>query len=394
MVRLHYPPHAKYPFEIGPFGSTTLAYDTYRADAPVCRVLMPSGLEAWLVTRYSDVCTVFRDPRFSRQEAVRVGAAQVKGSGLELNPDLMQNTDGKRHLRLRTAFSSYYSAGHRLLWTEIIETEARKTLEVLATAASAFDLRSAFFEPVARRSAERLFGFPFSKRRPGIIKVSFDERGMLDLQDHAASILLNRRTVLASPYLQGITASSRDGLLSHSELLANLTFFISLTFEAVAAPFLGGIFAMLRDLDQWQTCQKDRSLLSNAINEMLRSYPNGDGQFLRIAMEDAVLSGVTIKRGDAVLAPAPAANVDPYVFSNPRRFDVHRRNSNKHVAFGVGPHHCLGSLLVEVWMRTALLALLDRFPSLRLAVPPTAITYKPISFINIIERLPATCLAW
>src|SRR5215467_10748084 len=80
--------------------------------SPVCRVMMPSGLEAWLVTRYADVCTVFRDPRFFRQEAVRVGAAQVKGSGFELNPDLIQNTDGKRHSRLRAAFSSYYSIEH------------------------------------------------------------------------------------------------------------------------------------------------------------------------------------------------------------------------------------------------------------------------------------------
>ena len=124
---------------------------------------------------------------------------------------------------------------------------------------------------------------------------------------------------------------------------------------------------------------------------MLRCYPNGDGQFLRIAMDKAELSNVTIRPGDAVLAPVPAANVDPSVFSDPRRFDVRRSNCKKHIAFGIGPHRCLGSLLVQVWMETALLALIDRFPTLRLAIAPAEITYRPIPLINMLERLPVTC---
>src|SRR5262249_40568170 len=282
--------------------------------------MMPSGLEAWLVTRYSDVCTVFRDPRFSRQEAVRVGAAQVKGSGFELNPDLIQNADGTRHSRLRAAFSSYYGVEHSSHWAGIIEREAHEVLDFLA-ADRIFDLRSDFFEPVARRSAERLFGFRAGKRTE-VTKASFDEGAMLDLQDHVSSILQSGGRASGSSYLEGVIATEREGLVSRSELLANLAFFISLTFDAVAAPFLGGIFAMLRDPDQWQMCSDDRRLLPNAINEMLRCYPNGDGQFLRIAMESTEVSNVTIRRGAAVLAPAPAANVDPGVFSDPRRFDV------------------------------------------------------------------------
>ena len=389
VTRSENPSPVKFPFAIGPYGSATLEYDKYRVWAPVCRAMMPSGLEAWLVTRYSDVCTVFRDPRFSRQEAVRVGAAQVKGSGFELNPDLIQNTDGKRHLRLRAAFSSYYGIEHRLYWAEIIEREAHEVLDSLA-ADCFFDVRSDFFDPVARRSAEALFGFRTGKRAENM-KASFDEKVMLDLQDHVSSILESGGNAFGSSYLQEVAATSRSGLLSQSELLANLAFFISLTFEAVAAPFLGGIFAMLRDLEQWQMCLKDRRLLSNAINEMLRCYPNGDGQFLRIAMDKAELSNVTIRPGDAVLAPVPAANVDPSVFSDPRRFDVRRSNCKKHIAFGIGPHRCLGSLLVQVWMETALLALIDRFPTLRLAIAPAEITYRPIPLINMLERLPVTC---
>jgi cytochrome P450 len=315
-----------------------------------------------------------------------MGAALVKGSGHELNPDLIQNNDGERHSRLRGAFSHYYGAEHRITWGQIIEREARETLDTLE---APFDLRSDFFEPVARRSAKKIFGFQPSKQA-GLRNVSFNESGMLDLEDQVCSILRSCRYASSDSYSHMIPAIDRYELLSQSELVSNLAFFISLTFDAVAAPFLGGVFAMLRDRDQWNACLQDRSLLANAVSEILRCYPVGDGQFLRIAMDKVTLSDVAMQRGDAVLAPAPAANVDPAVFPNSRRFDVRRPNSNKHVAFGVGLHHCLGSFLVEVWIRTALSTLLDRMPTLRLAVAPASITYRPIPFVNIMERLPVT----
>lgn len=375
-----------YPFEIGPFGSPTLAYDVLRMTAPVCRVSVPSGLEPWLVTRYEDVYTVHRSPIFSRAEAVRVGAALVKNPGIELKEGVIQNTDGEQHSRLRTVFASHYSHAHTFRWAEVVQNEAHETIDHL-NSGTVFDLRTNFFEPLARRSAEILFGFSLGQGSE-ILELFFDERIMLNFQDHLVSVLRNGDNLAKGSFLEALRGTCRDGLISESDLVINLTVFATVTFEALGGPFLGGLFAMLRDLDQWAACQRERSLLSNAVDEMLRCYPNGDGQFLRIAMENVVLSGVQIRRGDAVLAPAPAANVDPEAFPDPRRFDVHRPNSDKHIAFGIGKHRCLGSFLVAVWMRTALAVLLDRLPSLRLAVDPGMIKYRPIPLINIMERLP------
>jgi nocardicin N-oxygenase len=267
-----------------------------------------------------------------------------------------------------------------------VRQEAHKTLDGLG-AESTFDLRYEFFEPVARCTAERIFGFP-DERRPELMEVSFGEKGMLNLRNKVSYLIRHGENATKGSYLQGIITACKNGHLNELELASNLTFFVSLTFEAIAAPFLGGVFAMLRDLSQWDACLKDRTLLPNAVSEMLRCYPNGDGQFLRIAIDDTVLSGVTIRSGDAVLAPAPAANIDPDVFLAPRQFNVRRWNSNKHVAFGVGPHHCLGSFLVETWMRTALSTLLEHFPSLRLAVAPTAVRYQRMPLIKVMEGLP------
>jgi cytochrome P450 len=168
----------------------------------------------------------------------------------------------------------------------------------------------------------------------------------------------------------------------------NLVVFATATFSAVRAAFLGGVFALLRDINQWEECLRERALLPRAIDEMLRCFPNGDGQFLRVAKDHYELQSVEILRGDAVLAPVSAANTDPAVFSNPRHFDIHRPNSNKHVAFGIGRHRCIGDILAKVWVRTVLAALLDRLPSLRLAVGAETIGFGSNPLIYLMESLP------
>lgn len=386
MVEQEHVTPPSYPFEVGPYGSSTLAYDQFRRSTPVCRVSLPSGIQAWLVTRYADVCAVLKDPTFSRNEAVRVGAALVKDAAMELEIGVIQNTDGAEHSRLRSVFASHYSPAHASRWAEIIGAEAHKAIDRLS-AGKIFDLRVDILESVGNRCAEKLFGLPIYKGHQ-ILELYFDENIMRDLRSRLAALLHNRDRLPDGSYLGLLSAACRNGGISEPELLANLMVFSTVTFQGLAAPFLGGMFAFLRNYDQWESCVREPALVPNAVDEMLRSYPNGDGQFLRIAMADGMLCGVQIRCGDAVLAPAPAANTDPEIFPDPRRFDVRRPNSNRHIAFGVGPHRCLGSSLVEVWMRSVLAVLLDRLPSLRLAVTPETIRYVPHPLINIMEKLP------
>ncbi len=374
-----------YPFEAGPYGSSTLTYDLLRKSSPVCRVSLPSGWQAWLVTSYADVCTVLKDPTFSRSEAVRRGATLVKDAAMELEPGVLQNTDGVKHSRLRSVFARHYAPAHVSRWEEIVRAEAHAAIDRVG-AGKVFDLRADILEVVGNRCAETLFGLPVYEG-PKILELYFDENMLLDLRCRLASRLRAEDSMNGS-YLSLLNSACKNGLISEYDLLANLIVFSTVTFQGLAAPFLGGVFALLRDRDQWESCIREPSLVPNAVDEMLRCYPNGDGQFLRIASADAVLREVRISQGDAVLAPAPAANTDPEIFPEPRRFDVRRPNSNRHVAFGVGIHRCLGSFLVGTWMRSVLAALLERLPSLRLAAAPAAIRYVPHPLINIMEKLP------
>jgi cytochrome P450 len=101
----------------------------------------------------------------------------------------------------------------------------------------------------------------------------------------------------------------------------------------------------------------------SAVEEGLRY----DGAVLllhRIAREDLMLRGQTIRQGDLVYLSLGAANRDPEVFSEPDRFDL-GRSDNRHLAFGVGPHLCLGMTLARRELEVALGRLVQRLPRLR-----------------------------
>jgi nocardicin N-oxygenase len=332
---------------------------------------------------------VHKDPRFSRAEAVRCGAALVPDARMEVETGVLQNTDAESHAQLRRVFADHFGHGQEARWTDIIRREADTVLAGRAPG-DVFDLRAEFFEPVARRSAETIIGLPMPQD-PRILELIFDGRLMLDLQARLRSALRRREGLVEGSVLEHLGAAVGEGLISEIDLINNLLVIVAATYQGMGGPFLGGLFALLRDRSQWETCLQDRSVLPNAVEEMLRCYPNGDGQFLRVATEDVVLSGVTIRRGEAVLAPVAAADADPEVFPDPRRFDVRRPNSQENLAFGTGTHFCLGWLLAKVWMQTALAALLERLPSLHLAADPDLITYRPSPLMNIMDRLPVKC---
>ncbi|MCY4193927.1 MAG: cytochrome P450 [bacterium] len=110
--------------------------------------------------------------------------------------------------------------------------------------------------------------------------------------------------------------------------------------------------------------------LPNAIEEVLRHSPPVM-QFCRTATCDIELRGVTIPKDDKVYLSYVSANRDEEVFDDPNRFDIARPNADLHLAFGTGPHFCLGASLARTQLRCVLGELYRRLPHIELAGPPT-----------------------
>jgi cytochrome P450 family 142 subfamily A polypeptide 1 len=108
---------------------------------------------------------------------------------------------------------------------------------------------------------------------------------------------------------------------------------------------------------------------------------------VRTATRDVELGGQLVEEGDELMLLYPSANRDDEVFDDPFRFDV-ARSPNEHVAFGFGPHFCLGASLARLEISVMLDQLLTRLPDLALADPGAEPVLRPANFVSGLEALP------
>ena len=138
--------------------------------------------------------------------------------------------------------------------------------------------------------------------------------------------------------------------------------------------------------DQRRELVEDRSLIPNAIDELLRFEPTGPAVG-RYVPEDVEVLGEKVPAGSAMLMLVGAANRDHRKFDDPDRFDIHRK-IGQHLTFGYGIHYCLGAALARLEGRIALDEVLDRFPEWD--VDMSAAELAPTSTVRGWETLPVT----
>jgi cytochrome P450 len=156
------------------------------------------------------------------------------------------------------------------------------------------------------------------------------------------------------------------------------------TTRSTAAHFIN---LMHHHPDQYELLREDfEGRIDNAIDEVLR-YTSTTTNFRRTATADTEIGGHPVKAGDKILLSYAAANRDPTVFDDPHRFDILRPNAKRHLAFGVGPHICIGARLAKMQLRALIREVVTRLPDIRLSSEPEWL--RSIWF-NAIIRMPVT----
>jgi len=145
----------------------------------------------------------------------------------------------------------------------------------------------------------------------------------------------------------------------------------------------GGLLALVEHPHERARLQADPSLLPTAVEEMLR-WVTPVNLFQRTATRDVELGGQRIREGDKLVLFYASANRDEGVFPDAARFDV-GRTPNDHLAFGIGPHFCLGANLARLEIRVMFEELLRRLPDIEVAGPVERLRSN---FINGIKRMP------
>ncbi|MER5352355.1 cytochrome P450 [Kitasatospora sp. NPDC002551] len=363
-----------------------------RRHGPISRFTHAGGQPGWLITGYDLVRSVLADPRFSsRKDLMNV----VDYALPPAPPGEFLLTDDPEHGRYRKPLVGKFTARRMRQLTERIEQVTADCLDAMEQAGPSADLVTAFAKPVPAIIICELLGVPYEDRDSFQSQIETFLNGESDpdqliaaytsTQRYLAQLVAAKRAHPTDDVLSDLT----DSDLTDEELQGIALILLSAGFDTTANTLALGTFALLRNPAQLAALRADPALTDQAVEELLR-YLTVAKSFMRTALEDVELAGVTVEAGTTVLLSYNTANRDPDRFPDPHTLDL-RRQDGSHLAFGHGVHQCLGQQLARVELRVALRALLDRFPALRLAVPAEDVPLRPeAADVHGVSALPVT----
>jgi len=184
-----------------------------------------------------------------------------------------------------------------------------------------------------------------------------------------------------------VRVEREGGSISRDEIVSMVFLLLFAGHETTTHLISGSVHELLKNPDLRNWLADDWSRADLAVEEFLRFLTPVQFTKPRIVRRDVDLGGVTVRRGERIMAMLAAANMDPAANPHPERLDLQRK-PNRHIAFGTGIHFCLGHQLARIEGKCALKALFQRWPRLALAIPEQEVAWRKRPGLNAIARLP------
>lgn len=383
------------------------AFDRLRAEAPVSwhepTEHTPGGEGFWSLTRHDDVLWAARDAAtFSSDTG---GGRDGGGTLIEDLPSgfaagvLLNMQDDPRHQQLRRIVTPAVSprrlraieADLQVRCDQILDgVVARGGCDLLLDVAAELPLQAiALLLGVPQADRHLLLEWAdatldYDDRDPGETSER-SQRAAAEMFEYGTRLLEAKRRHPGDDLLSALVHADLPVTELEQQMAFNLL--VAAGSETTRNSITAGVLALVEHPDQWDRLVADRSLLPTAVEEVLRTASSTTYN-RRTATVDVERRGATIRAGDKVVLWWQAANFDPEVFAEPRRFDV-GRDPNPHLAFGHGSHFCLGANLARLEIRLVLAGLLDRVARIELAGPPertrsnkhTGFRHLPVRFV-------------
>ena len=363
----------------------------------------PAGPGFWAVTRYADVRHVLATPAdFSSW----LGATQIRdvgGEDLDFIRRMILNLDPPEHLRLRRLVTAAFANRRLERFREAVRARAARALDAVAENGGC-DLPADVSDDFPLLNLAELLGMPPDDRHlllrwvdrligyqdPEHANPVRDRDGrpvnprspaqLADMFEYADALAADKRS---HPGDDVMTALVQAPELTREELQMFFFLLVIAGSDTTRSAIPGGMLALATHPGEYDRLRADPALLPTAIEEMLRWHPPVLS-FRRTATRDLELAGRPIAAGDKVVVFHVSAHYDEREFDAPFRFDVTRR-PNRHVAFGHGPHKCLGAHFARLQLDAFFGEVLRRRQRIELDGPVQRLTSN---FINGINHLP------
>jgi cytochrome P450 len=332
----------------------------------------------WFVTRHDDVKRLFHDPENATPDrrAWEHFVPRSPGTFMRWVEDHgFFSAPPDEHARLRKLFSAALTPRA----VKRYEAQVREVVEHFAAPlrgkSGRVDLMASFCNPIPNAVITRITGVP-----PGDDEVRFrqiaqetirglfafsdedrraGEAAFVELTDWVRAMVKQRRATLGEDMVSDLVrAQDRGDRLSDDEIAMTIAALIGAGSETTAVGGMVSAIALLEHPDQMERLRADRSLVPNAVTEILRFGFGHAGGLPRYALRDFTLRGKQIKKGQMIMLSFSGAGRDPAMYEDPDRFDVAREVKDL-LTFGHGPHYCLGANLARQEMGCMLEALLD-----------------------------------
>ncbi|MET7615832.1 cytochrome P450 [Streptomyces sp. NPDC005408] len=390
------------------------AYAWLREHAPVHRTRLPSGVEAWLVTRYGDAKQALADQRLSKNPAHHDEPAHAKGkTGIpgERKAELMThllNIDPPDHTRLRRLVSKAFTPRRVAEFAPRVQELTDRLIDGFIERGEA-DLIHEFAFPLPIYAICDMLGVPredqddFRDWAGMMIRHGGGPRGgvarsVKKMRSYLAELIHRKREEPGDDLISGLIRASDHGEhLTENEAAAMAFILLFAGFETTVNLIGNGVYALLRNPEQRERLQHslaagetgllENDFLATAVEELLRYDGPVELATWRFATEPLSIGGQEIAAGDPVLVVLAAADRDPERFAEPDTLDLSRRD-NQHLGYGHGIHYCLGAPLARLEGQIALATLLRRMPDLRLAGDPADLRWRGGLIMRGLRTLP------
>lgn len=381
------------------------AYSLLRSSDPIHSLKMENGRTTWLITRYEDALAILKDQRFikdARRLLTPEQRAQAEGSLYHMMNAHLLSFDPPDHTRLRALVNISFTPRLVEQWRERIQAVTNELIDAMEQRSEReVDLIDAFAFPLPIVVITEMLGVPTEDRA----KFRDWSNALLDGAGNPENFQRSREKIFAfTMYLHNlidvkrqqpgddligrlIQAEADGDKLNETELLAMIFLLLVAGHETTVNLLGNSTLALLQNPAQKQLLLENPELIKSAVEEFLRFHSPVAIGTNRWVGEDLEFGGKQMRRGDPVLVGLAAANHDPAEFAQPDELDITRKE-NRHLAFGMGIHYCLGAPLARLEGQIAISTLFRRLPDLRLAVPVEELVWRPSILLLGVNRLP------
>jgi cytochrome P450 len=332
----------------------------------------------WLFSRYADVAEILKEQALLSKQITRIRAPGAT-SPLDF---IMLNQDPPEHTRLRNLLVQAFTPARIKELEPRIEQIADELITHLSTKEEA-DFIADFAMPLPVTVIAELMGIPHEDRdafRQGAprLLIGYDsvsanpevlaqqKATLQELINYFNLLIEKRRRQPDNALISAlIKEENEQKKLSGSELLSMCMLFLVAGHETTLSLLGTGMLTLFRHPEQFELLKKHPEYLPSAIEEMLRFESPLQRSTFRVTAKACEIGGKQFREGEQISAIIGAANRDPEQFDQPDTFDI-TRSPNRHLAFGLGIHFCLGSTLARTEARIGFGRILERLPHISL----------------------------